>query len=438
MQTKKTLMMGSLLTILGLLLASCAPAVQPTSTAKPAVPAAAPTTAPPATVAGKPAPAPSPKPAAAQPSYGGALTMVTETDAPSLDPHQETPGAVISMVGPIYNGIVQADPMDTTKIVPDLAERWEVSADKLAYIFHLRKGVKFHDGASFTSGDAKYALERIKNPPRGTKSPRQDYLKAISRIETPDDYTLRIIVSYPSASFLPMLANPWMLVVPKHIVEREGDMKRLAVGTGPFTFKTLTRGVSSRVVKNADYFIKGRPYLDEVVHYIVPDPFTRFAALRAGNVLLIRGTPGIPEAQAKVIETTMADKIVVQRGPHALNQGIGLQTKRPPFTDIRVRQAIAYALDPERAIRLNVDGAGVVGGILPPFWGWDVGYSRAQEDRRRNAEDCHDRFRKSRILLVREDRASLGAGEGLCESPASFLRHQDGARLAGKRLGYRG
>ncbi|MBI2906025.1 MAG: ABC transporter substrate-binding protein [Chloroflexi bacterium] len=366
----------SLLTIAGLLLGSCAPAAAPTPTPKAAAPPAAVPTKAPATTAPAPTPTPaaptaSPKAAAETPRYGGVLTTVTDSDAPSLDPQQEIVGAVMNIIAPCYNGIVQADPRDTTKIIPDLAERWEISTSGTVYTFQLQKGVRFHDGAPFTSQDAKSTLERIKNPPRGTKSPRQDYFQAISRIETPDENTLRIVTSYPSASFLSMLSTPWIMVVPKHVVDSEGDMKRVVVGTGPFRFKTLTRGVSARVEKNPDYFIKGRPYLDGVLVYVMPDAFARVAALRAGNIMLIRGTPGIPEAQAKVIEATMPDKIVLDRGPHALNQGLALQTKRAPFTDVRVRQAVAYALDREKAIRLN-DGLGVLGGVLPPFWGWGL------------------------------------------------------------------
>ncbi|MBI2906777.1 MAG: ABC transporter substrate-binding protein [Chloroflexi bacterium] len=354
--------------MVGLLLA-CAPASPPAPAPTPK-PAPAPTKAPAAAPTVKPAgPAPTPKPAA-QPTYGGHLTIGSESDPPSLDPHQEAAGAVINIIAPVYNGVVQAGPLDTTKVIADLAEGWEVSADGTAYTFRLHKGVKFHDGAPFTSQDAKYSLERIKNPPAGTRSLRRDFLQVVSKIEAPDGNTLRIILSYPSASFLPMLASPWMMILPKHVVEKEGDMKRAAVGTGPFKFRALTRGVSGRVMKNADYFIKGRPYLDEITVYVVPDSFTRFAALRAGNILLIRGTPGISVAQAKTIEATMPEKIVLQRGPQGLSQGIGLHSRKAPFTDVRVRQAISYALDRDKAVKVIVDGAGIVGGVFPPFWGW--------------------------------------------------------------------
>ncbi|MBI2909281.1 MAG: hypothetical protein HYX92_16675 [Chloroflexi bacterium] len=365
----------SLLAIIGLVVAGCAPAApapaRAAPTPAPKALAAAPTQA--AAPAAKPAaPAPSPKPAEEQPRYGGVLTIGSESDPSGLDPHQDLMGSTINIIAPVYNGVVRADPMDTTKVIPDLAESWNVSADGTTYTFRLLKGVKFHDGTPFSSPDAKYSLERIKNPtPPMTRSPRKDFLQAIARVEAPDDQTLKIVTSYPSASFLPMLASPWMLMVPRHVVEKEGDLTKLAVGTGPFKFKSLTRGVSGRVAKNPDYFVKGRPYLDEIIVYVVPDSFTRFAALRAGNILLIRGTPGISATQVKTIEATMADKIVLQKGPQGLSQGMGLNSQRAPFTDIRVRQAINYALDRETAIKVN-EGAGVIGGMIPPFWGWGL------------------------------------------------------------------
>ncbi|MBI2909283.1 MAG: hypothetical protein HYX92_16685 [Chloroflexi bacterium] len=380
MQPGKLLVLSvSVLTTAALFGASCAPAAGPAPTraapvgtapsASPAAPTARPAAA---TPAAKPAaPAPSPKPAAEQPRYGGHLTIGSESDPPSLDPHQEAAGAVINMIAPSYNNVVQADPVDTTKVIPDLAERWEVSDNGTTYTFRLHKGVKFHDGAPFTSQDAKYSLERIKNPPRGVRSLRQDFLQAISKIDAPDADTLRISLSYPSASFLPMLASPWIMVIPRHVVEKEGDMKRVVVGTGPFKFVSMERGVGSRVVKNPDYFIKGRPYVDEISVYVLTDSFTRFAALRTGKILLIRGTPGISVSQAETVKNTMADKIVLQPGPHGLSQAIGLNSRRAPFTDLRVRQAISYAIDRDKAVTFN-QGAGVVGGMLPPFWGWGL------------------------------------------------------------------
>ncbi|MFH1487089.1 MAG: ABC transporter substrate-binding protein, partial [Chloroflexota bacterium] len=193
----------------GLLLVSCAPAAPPAPTPKaPAAsaptkapqvsPSATPAPKPSATPAAKPAaspaakpaatpaaPTPSPKPAGEQPKYGGVLTKIVYDDPPSLDAHQETSAVTLWVVGAVYNGLLEYDPLENQKVISDLAEKWEVNPDGTSYTFYLRQGVKWHDGKPFTAEDARFSLERIVRPPKGTRGPRVGVFGSVDKIEAP-------------------------------------------------------------------------------------------------------------------------------------------------------------------------------------------------------------------------------------------------------------
>ncbi|MBI2906696.1 MAG: hypothetical protein HYX92_03450 [Chloroflexi bacterium] len=370
MRTTKWFMAGSCFTILGLLLTSCAPAAAPTPTPKPAAPApakapAAPTAKPTAPTAKPAAPAPTPKPAADQPRYGGILTIGVPVDPASLDVHRETSSHYAIMAGP-YNGLVKYDPhaWPEEKVVPDLATRWEVSPDGKAVIFHLVKGAKFHDGTPVTAEDAKFSLDRIRDPQFGlVRSPSRSRFYNVTTIDTPDDSTVRITLKDPQAFFVPSITGFSFGVMPKHVVlEKKGDMTKTMVGTGAFKFKDQAVGVGWELVKNTDYFIKGWPYLDAVKGYTIKDPFARFAALRTRSILWWAATsPYMTVSQTKIIEETLSDKIAVKWGFNPAWYGVFFNVTRPPWSDVRVRQAVTMAFDRKRMLAVGLEGAGVIG-----------------------------------------------------------------------------
>jgi peptide/nickel transport system substrate-binding protein len=121
------------------------------------------------------------------PKYGGILTQDTFADAPHFDLHQSETIAALLPLAPCYNRLVQYDPFDPTRIIPDLAERWEASPDGKLYTFHLRRGVKFHHGKPFKAEDVKASWDRIIDPPKGVFSVRKLIFDAVSGIETTDD-----------------------------------------------------------------------------------------------------------------------------------------------------------------------------------------------------------------------------------------------------------
>src|SRR3990172_2555789 len=183
---------------------------------------------------------PAEKPASGQPKSSGTLVLLMNEagDPPTFDFHQESTSAVTETVGPSYDNLVRMDPLDNqdATILPDLAEKWEVSIDGKTYTFTLRKGVKFHDGNPFTAADVKFTLERVMNPPKGVKSPRQTAFEPITAIQTPDDSTVVIQLKRPYSSLLVNLARGWMPIYSKKWLEEKGNNipEKEIMGTGPF------------------------------------------------------------------------------------------------------------------------------------------------------------------------------------------------------------
>lgn len=301
-----------------------------------------------------------------EPRRGGILTLHIPGDPPNFDLHQNTTFMVNHVVTPCYNQLVQYDPLDPDAIIPDLAERWEVGPDGKSYTFFLRKGVKFHDGSLLTSTDVQYSLDLIRQPPAGVVSPRAGTLSAIDGIETPDAHTVRILLKRPNPSLLAALAIGFTAIYPKHVVEREGDMKRTVVGTGPFKLKQYTRGVSIELERNPDYFLPGRPYLDGITIFIMPDNNTAYAAFRTGRLHMFRTTANL----AQRAQGELGDKIVIQKVPAISFDTFVMNARQKPWDDIRVREAASLAIDREAAIKVIGDGEGLVGGYMPPTGPW--------------------------------------------------------------------
>ncbi|MER3448918.1 MAG: hypothetical protein C4315_03790 [Chloroflexota bacterium] len=332
-----------------------------------------------------------PAPAEEKPRYGGVLTGHLEGDPPSFDLHQESSYAVLHPLAPCYNQLVQFDPYDHTKIIPDLAERWEVSPDGKVYTFYLRRGVKFHHGKAFKAEDVKASFERIIWPPQGVISLRRDVFSAVDGIETPDDYTVKFILKRPSPSLLANIAQGWNVIFPKDILDAKGNMRRDVVGTGPFKFKEYIRGVSIELVKNPEYHVPGRPYLDGIKFYIIPDENTAISAFITGQVLLFRPFYNPPVDD---IKRQLGDKAVIQHVIGTLTQTVDVNARRKPWDDPRVRLAAFMAIDRDEAVKVITQGYSKVGGIMHPDGPWALpeaelrkipGFGRNKEQERAEA-----------------------------------------------------
>ncbi|MBI2910355.1 MAG: ABC transporter substrate-binding protein [Chloroflexi bacterium] len=299
-----------------------------------------------------------------KPRSGGTLNISGRVTPEHWDIHQATFASTLWPVGPVYSSLVRYDWANNEKLIPDLAEEWDVSQQGTLYTFTLRKGVKWHDGKPLTAADVKFSLDRIRKPPQGVASPRKSLLQSVREIETPDDYTVKISTDYVDASLLSVLALAWNGIVPKHVIEEKGNMKTSVVGTGPFKFKGYSPGVSFEVVKNEDYFLKGLPYLDGITRYYLTDSAKRFAAFRAGQVDIVEyGSFTASQAEQMAKELPQV-KIVDQQG--VCETTLYLNTTRKPWDDVRVRKAVHLAFDRQQDIRIAMEGRGKAGWIFPP------------------------------------------------------------------------
>jgi peptide/nickel transport system substrate-binding protein len=185
-----------------------------------------------------------------QPRYGGTFLSAGNEEVPFYDLHQTSLGGVYAAVAPAYNCLIRTSPYDpmAMDLIPELADTWDLSDGGQTLTFHLHQGVKWHDGVPFSSADVQYTIERIMTPPKGMASPRGPVFAAlIARVETPDPETVVIHGKGPSGLLLPLFANGWNVIIPKHISEKDpvNALKTTVVGTGPFRLRLI---LDSRVV----------------------------------------------------------------------------------------------------------------------------------------------------------------------------------------------
>ncbi|MGH7335068.1 MAG: ABC transporter substrate-binding protein [Candidatus Rokuibacteriota bacterium] len=278
------------------------------------------------------------------PRRGGTLLAVIGADPPSLDPHQESTFANIQLVAPLYSLLLQIDPYNYPKIIGDAATDWKMSPDGLTYTFKLRQGIRFHDGSPLTAADVKATYDKIVSPPQGVASIRKEAYTSIERIEAPDPGIVVFKLKFPSASLLSNLASPWNVIFPKKYLDKDPNyFKTNVMGSGPFKFKSYTRGATFEGERNPDYFIKDRPYLDGYKFYISPETSVRAAAIRSGRAYI--EFRDLPNAEVEAIKKQLGDKIAVQQTPMVGQFGITINNTVKPFTDPRVRKAITLGFD---------------------------------------------------------------------------------------------
>ena len=321
------------------------------------------------------------------PRQGGILALHHEADPSTFDVQQNTTEPFILI--PCFDGLVQYDPLDDTKIVPNLAERWEISDNRTVYTFHLKAGVQFHDESPLTSYDVKVSLERIIAPPPGFRSPRQLLFDAVESIDAPDEATVVINLSDPDESLLVSLAQGWNAIYPAKLVESGADLSQPAsmVGTGPFRFKNYTPGVSVELERNPNYHVPGHPLLDGITMYIIPDPNAVMNAFLSGQLHFYRplSVPAIDLLQAQA-----GDDLSLNQTLSPSTYGVDLQSERlPAWKDPRVRLAASLAIDRYAALQVINKGFGKVSGYMHPDGSWALpperleqaaGYSRNHEE----------------------------------------------------------
>jgi peptide/nickel transport system substrate-binding protein len=288
------------------------------------------------------------------------LTLLIESNPANLDPRFATDGPSQHLDGLIFSGLVERD--DRMVIHGDLAESWE-TPDPLTYIFHLRRGITFHDGSAFSSKDVKSTLDFIRDP--ANHSPKHGTYRLITGIETPDPATVIFHLASPDASFLWNLCRPALGIVP---AGAPANSAQRSVGTGPFRFVSQAQDDDVVITRAPNYF-RSAPTLQTIHARVVPDAIVRALELRKGSadVEISSLSPDIIPALAK--QPALA---VSQRSGTNVNY-LGFNLDDPLLSKREVRQALAYATDREALIRYLLHGqARIAEGLLPPnHWAYE-------------------------------------------------------------------
>ena len=278
------------------------------------------------------------------PKKGGTLNYGVVAELPTSDCHATTTFATLHPVAPMYSTLLKFQgPHDNNKIVGDLAESYEASADALTYTFKLRRGVKFHDGSDFTAADIKATYDRIRNPPDGITSARKALHSAIQTIETPDPYTVVFKLSRVDMSLPLQFASPFNCVYSAAALAKDADYPaKTAMGTGAFQFVEYVKGSHWAGKRFDGYYLKDRPYLDGYKAFIVKGTAV-VSGLQGGQ--FDAEFRGRSPAERDQLVSAMGDKIAVVEGPWITNIQLYVNTQKKPFDDMRVRQALTLAID---------------------------------------------------------------------------------------------
>ena len=305
------------------------------------------------------------------PRYGGTFLSAGNEEVLHYDMHQTSLGGIYAAVSPAYNCLIRTSPYDpmALDIIPELAETWEISDEGKTITFHLHQGVQWHDGTPFSSADVQYTFERIMHPPQGMVSPRGPVFAAlIERIEAPDAATVVIHGRGPSGLLLPLFANGWSVIIPKHIVEKDpvNALKTTVMGTGPFRLKAPPTSSLWLYERNPTYFQKDRPFLDAIEIHIMTDAQALVAALLSKRVFWSDAFPH-PNMDRDMSQSAAQQnsQLVRSSSPMVLVYHLTLQTEKPPFDDLRVRQALSEALQREAFGTLGTQSGAVGQATIP-------------------------------------------------------------------------
>jgi len=288
---------------------------------------------------------------AAAPARAQVLEIATDQSPVGLDPHVATAFSTTMVLSTIYEGLTAID--SNLRVVPALAESWTVSSDGLTHTFHLRAGATFHDGKALTPDDVVASVARVRDPKTG--SPFASRFAMVVRVEPDGDHGVRFVLSTPSASFLAQLAA--LAIVPAGAT----DLAKQPDGTGPFRFKEWQPNTFIALDRNAAYWQHGHPALSGLRFEIVPEATTRRLGLTGGTYQFL---PTIDAATAEALQSAPGVRLLkTQDLAYSL---IGVNTTKPPFDKVAVREALNYALDRAQIVQAAYFGQGTAASPLSP------------------------------------------------------------------------
>ncbi len=317
---------------------------------------------------------------------GGGIVVTYKDDVATLDPAIGYDWQNWSMIKSLFDGLMDYVP-GTTELRPGLAESYEISEDGMTFTFHLRAGVKFHNGREMTADDVKYSLDRVTTP--ATQSPGAGFFGSImgydamadgsaaslEGVTVVDPLTVQIKLSRPDATFLHVMALNFASVVAKESVAEAGDdFGHHPVGTGAFKLGEWTIGQRLVFEKNADYWRAGLPYLDTVTFEVGQEPIVALLRLQNGEVDV--PGDGIPPAKFTEVMADPEQAARVVEGGQLQTGYITLNVTNPPLDNVDVRKAINMAINKDRITQIINGRAVPATQPLPPSMpGYTDGYA---------------------------------------------------------------
>jgi peptide/nickel transport system substrate-binding protein len=296
-----------------------------------------------------------PRAARAQGRAGGTLTFATSALPPNIEPHMQGLDIFQKRKPLVWENLVWID--HALEARPELAERWEQKSPT-EYVFHLRRGVKFHDGKELDAEDVKYSYDRVRDP---KVSPGANDLLFVKQIDVVDPHTVRFVLTGPAATFLVNLGGKYNGVIPKGA---GGDGKALltkANGTGPFSVDEFDPSRRLVLKKHGAYWGAQKPALDAIVFQAIPDESSIVAGLRTGQVQMAEFSSALSFRVAKSVPTLEAVQAASTRWVV-----LDLAGDQEPTSKPEVRQAIALGLDRAAILQIAGNGLGQRLGVLPP------------------------------------------------------------------------
>ena len=301
---------------------------------------------------------------------GGDLTFGRYADSLFLDPVLNDANVDIWILTNLYDTLIRSTP-DGKGLEPGLATEWSVSDDGTEVTLTLREGVKFADGSDMSAEDVKWSLDRARNPENGIWN---GLIASIDAIEIADPSTVVLKLKNPDPTIIPALAVFNTAILPKALFEAqpgETDAEKAAafaehpVGTGPFVFESLDRGTRMRMVRNPHHWELGEdgeplPYLDSVTFEVIPDDATRILKLKSGE---LGGAEFIPFARVAELDADLNVDMQLFPGTRVtyltMNVRPELSDGTPnPLSDVKVRQALNYAIDKDAIVQIVTYGVG--------------------------------------------------------------------------------
>ena len=298
--------------------------------------------------------------AGGQPKKGGTLILARAGEVTNLDPHKVPAFTSARVFELVYSYLMRLD--ENLGVQPELAESMPTtSSDGKQVTVKIRKNVKFHNGDPLTSADVKYTFDRIIEPK--TAAVARSFFADVENIGAPDDTTVVFNLKNPNAALVAYMAHPNSGIVSKKIGEANSDLskKETAIGSGPFKLAEWVPDNYMRFEANKSYYVEGQPYVDGIRINVVPDETSLAATLRtkAADMAII--------TNANVARSLRSESgIVLSAKPSLSYNLLFLNTKRKPFDNVKVRQAIAYAIDRKAIIDAVAFGEGEVTGPIAP------------------------------------------------------------------------